>query len=415
MRFAPTRRWKNAALNVTGLICGVALMAACGTGGDPVLVQQPPTTSITSTTAPVESLSVAKTTLPALDVDGFAPSSTEPVDTRPIVIYDTDMGPDVDDVLALAMLHNYADQGLVEIGAVTVSRNSEPGARYADAVNTFYGRPDVPIGIHKSSYVSFNDSTLFTAKADSWPHELDMGQVDDGFRLQRRIMADALEAQREVIIVQTGFSGNLAELLKSEADDLSDLNGIDLVTETVSVLSVMAGSTEMGIVEFNIERDIGSARYLFWKWPTKLVLSPFELGNALHYPYSSITSDYNWTDRHPVREAYEYKDLSWHRDAPPYYDMKSWDLTSVMYAVEPDSPRFKISGSGLVTVAEDGRTTFRPGEGNGLRQDYVLDRARQYSEQERQAIINEMIELVSFQPQPDLERDPGQDQSDQDS
>lgn len=395
------------------MFLAVMLLTACGAGGDPVLVQQLPTSSsTTSTTAPA--IAVSKTTVAPLDVAGFSTSTTEPVDPRPIIIYDTDMGPDVDDVLALAMLHNYADQGLVEIGAVTVSRNSEPGARYSDAVNTFYGRPDVPIGMHKSSYVSFNDSNLFTAKAGSWPQDLDGSNIEDGFKVQRRVLADALEAGRQVIIVQTGFSGNLSELLKSEPDEISDLNGIDLVTEAVSFLSVMAGSTELGIVEFNIERDIGSARYLFWKWPTKLVLSPFELGNVLHYPYSSITSDYNWTERHPVREAYEYKDLSWHRDAPPYYDMKSWDLTSIMYAVEPDSPRFKISEAGLVVVAEDGRTSFRPGQGNGLRQDYVLDRARQYSEQERQAIINEMIELVSFQPDPDLERDAPNPQSDPD-
>ncbi len=389
------------------------LLAACGAGGDPVLVQQIPTSS--TTTAPA--VAVSKTTIAPLDMAGFSTSTTEPVDPRPIVIYDTDMGPDVDDVLALAVLHNYADQGLVEIGAVTVSRNSEPGARYSDAVNTFYGRPDIPIGIHKSSYVDFDDSILFTVKADSWPQDLDAANIEDGFKLQRRVLADALEAGREVIIVQTGFSGNLSDLLKSEPDDISDLNGIDLVTEAVSFLSVMAGATELGFVEFNIKRDIGSARYLFWKWPTKLVLSPFELGDVLHYPYSSITSDYNWTERHPVREAYEYKDLSWHRDAPPYYDMKSWDLTSIMYAVEPDSPRFKISEAGLVVVAEDGRTSFRPGEGNGLRQDYVLHRGRQYSEQERQAIIDEMIELVSFQPDPDLERDspnpePGSDDPD---
>ncbi len=421
MRFAPVRRWKSAAVPLKGLMAFVLLgflLAACGTGGDPVLVQQSPTSassSTTTTTTTIETIAVVETTLPSLDVGGFAPVSTVPVDTRPIVIYDTDMGPDVDDVLALAILHNYAGQGLIEIGAITVSRNSVPGARYADVVNTFYGRPDIPIGIHKSSYVKFDDSTLFTAKADSWSHELDTAGLEDGFKVQRRVIADALEAERDVIVVQTGFSGNLADLLKSEADDISDLNGIDLVAEAVSVLSIMAGSIERNMVEFNVERDIGSARYLFWKWPTKLVLSPFELGDQLHYPYSSITSDYNWVDRHPVREAYEYKNLTWHRQVPPYYDMKSWDLTSVMWAVEQDSPRFKISEAGLVTVGEDGRTAFRPGEGNGQRQDYVLDRSNEYSEQERQAIIDEMVDLVSFQPQPDLERDPAPDPADQDS
>lgn len=318
----------------------------------------------------------------------------KPVDTRPLVVYDTDMGPDVDDVLALAMLHAYQDQGRIELAAVTVSRNSEAGARFSDAINTFYGHPDIPVGIYRGSYQSFDDRSLFVSTAMSWPHALGEGGLPDGYRVQRQVLARAEAEGREAIIVQTGFSGNTAQLLKSEGDEYSPRPGMELVADTVSLLSVMAGSTDFGIVEFNIERDIDSARYVFWKWPGRLVMSPFELGNSIHYPYSSITSDYGWAERHPVREAYEFRDLDWHQDAPPFYNMKSWDLTSVMLAAEPERDWFSVSEPGTVSVDESGKTTFTPGSGRH----YVLNGYNQYSDAQRQAIVDRMIELSSARP-----------------
>ncbi len=74
--------------------------------------------------------------------------------------------------------------------------------------------------------------------------------------------------------------------------------------------------------------------------------------------------------------------------------MRSWDLTSVMQAVEPSANYFLTSGTGTVVVDGSGRTTFRPGSG----QHYVLDRAKQYSGEQRQRVIDRMIELVSHQP-----------------
>ncbi len=376
----------------------VLLASACGQAQEPTLLAA--TTSSTNggtilvEDGPLEPMASGLAGGEEVEPITTTTAEAEPVDTRPLVIYDTDMGPDVDDVLALAMLHAYQDQGRIELAAVTVSRNSEAGARYTDAVNTFYGHPDIPIGIYRADPTDFDDAGLFVSTAMSWPHTLGEGGLPEGYAVQRQVLARAETEGREVIIIQTGFSGNTAQLLKSEGDQHSPRPGMELVADTVSLLSVMAGSTDFGIVEFNIERDIDSARYLFWKWPGRLVMSPFELGNSIHYPYSSITSDYGWTDRHPVREAYEFRDLDWHQDAPPYYNMKSWDLTSVMYAVEPGANWFYVSEPGTVAVDESGKTTFTPGSG----QHSVLDRYNQYSEEQRRAIVDRMIGLSSAQP-----------------
>ena len=70
-----------------------------------------------------------------------------PLPAAPLpVILDTDMDSDVDDVSALGELHAMADRGEVEILGVMISGHNEWSAPCTDAIDTFYGRPDLPIG-----------------------------------------------------------------------------------------------------------------------------------------------------------------------------------------------------------------------------------------------------------------------------
>src|SRR5437764_918961 len=65
------------------------------------------------------------------------------------VIFDTDMGNDVDDALALAMLHALESRGECRLIAVTITKDNPWAAVYVDLVNTFYGRARIPIGMVK--------------------------------------------------------------------------------------------------------------------------------------------------------------------------------------------------------------------------------------------------------------------------
>ena len=65
------------------------------------------------------------------------------------VIFDTDVGGDVDDAGALAVLHALADRGEREILAMGVVIGHEAAVPYVHAVNTWYGRPNLPIGTIK--------------------------------------------------------------------------------------------------------------------------------------------------------------------------------------------------------------------------------------------------------------------------
>src|SRR6266446_5274941 len=70
---------------------------------------------------------------------------------RPVkIIFDTDIGNDVDDVLALSMLHSLqtrADCGLI---GVTITKPDDLACPFVDVMNPFYGRPNIPRGCIRS-------------------------------------------------------------------------------------------------------------------------------------------------------------------------------------------------------------------------------------------------------------------------
>ena len=163
------------------------------------------------------------------------------------------------------------------------------------------------------------------------------------------MLRDALTAAPDgsVVIAQVGFSTNLARLLASPG-------GAALVGRKVRLLSVMAGHFPQGNPEYNVKTDIPSARAVFDQWPSPIVFSGFEIGQALLFPATSIEHDFAWSDNHPVVDAYrDYMKMP--------YDRPTWDLTSVLYAVRPDRGYFSLSAPGRVTVDDQGRTIFTPG------------------------------------------------------
>ena len=77
---------------------------------------------------------------------GREPSPVSAADV-PGLIFDTDICGDCDDVLALGMIHALQSRGACRLLAVTVSVDNDLAAPFVDAVNTFYGRGEIPIGV----------------------------------------------------------------------------------------------------------------------------------------------------------------------------------------------------------------------------------------------------------------------------
>jgi hypothetical protein len=284
-------------------------------------------------------------------------AAAAPVD----VIFDTDMGNDVDDVLALGLLHALEARGECRLAAVTLTKDHPLAAPFTAAVNTFYGRGEIPIGAIRGGPTPEQGKFLGLAERRDdgrlrYPHDLASGgDVPDATRLLRRVLA--AKPDSSVVIVQVGFSSNLARLLDSPPDELSPLPGRDLAAAKVRLLSVMAGAFQpiagKRHGEYNIVQDLPAAKRVAADWPTPIVWSGFEIGIAIPYPAVSIERDYRFVPHHPLAEAYVAYE-------PPPHCRPTWDLTSVLHAVRPDRGYFGVSEPGRVIVEDDGGTRFEP-------------------------------------------------------
>lgn len=298
---------------------------------------------------------VVVSTLGGLAIAEPAASTKKPIP----LIFDTDIGNDVDDALALGVIHALMSRGECELLAVTITKEDFQSAQFVDAVNTFYGRGKIPIGIVHGGAPS--EPSKFTGLANvqddgkrRFPHDLvKPSGVEDAVVLLRRMLAKA--SDHSVVIVQVGFSTNLARLLASPPDKVCPLPGVELVRRKVRLLSVMAGAFVPANgprqPEYNVKIDVPSAKKLSAEWPTPIGYSGFEIGLAVTYPAESILRDFRYVAHHPLSEAYTLY-------MPPPHERPCWDLTSVLYAIRPNDHYFEMSPPGQVQVTDEGVTNF---------------------------------------------------------
>jgi inosine-uridine nucleoside N-ribohydrolase len=270
------------------------------------------------------------------------------------LIFDTDMGNDVDDALALAVIHALESRGEAKLLAVTLTKDNRYSAPYVDLVNHFYGRGSIPIGVVKNGPTP-KEAPMIQAPAELrddygllvYPRRITNGaDAPEAAPLLLKILAAQPDAS--VVIVQVGFSTNLAKLLT--------LPGArHLIAKKVRLLSTMAGHfPSPGAerkAEYNVKIDLPASTALFRDWPTPIVASGWEIGDAIRYPASSIEHDYQYVPHHPIADAYRH-----YMKMP--YDRPTWDLTSVLYAVRPKRGYFGLSEPGRIAVDAEGKTTF---------------------------------------------------------
>mgnify|MGYP001174141314 FL=1 len=294
--------------------------------------------------------------------------------TPPVkVIFDTDMYGDIDDALALAMLHALASRGEIELLAVTISTQSQWAARFVHLINTFYGRGEIPIGVVSGGvtpqmlaesrfgkYLPSPNGIHFTQYMAR--DEPDATDHEEAVKLLRRVLAD--QPDQSVVLIGVGYMTNLARLLDSQPDSASSLAGRALVSAKVRFLSAMAGNfTSREAREFNLELDVPAARKVFERWPTPIVVSGSEVGARLLFPQSAIDRYFGYVDHHPIAETYNYAaSFYWQFSPQPGkpHDHAAYDLTSVLYAARPEGAYFTHSDAGRVEVLEGGRAAFIP-------------------------------------------------------
>jgi inosine-uridine nucleoside N-ribohydrolase len=277
------------------------------------------------------------------------------------LIFDTDIGPDYDDVGAITLLHALADSGQVNILATVASNNHPLIVPVLDVMNTYFRRPNLPVGIVRGRAVSLPAwqkwDSLLVAR---YPHDLKTNaQAEDATALYRRLLAQ--QPDGSVTIVTVGFMTNMANLLESRPDRYSPLDGTALVKKKVKQLVSMAAhfGKEMGkFREFNVEKDVLASVYAFNNWPTPILFSGFEIGSRIFTGLPLVNSNYQ---NSPGKDVFA---RSIPMDKNDANGRMSWDQTAVLVAIKGHEPYYSVVEGRMVTNADGSNTWDRSGKGH---------------------------------------------------
>lgn len=275
------------------------------------------------------------------------------------VIFETDMTTDVDDVGALATLHALADQNEVELLAVCYNEVNKDAPAAIDAINTWYHRGDIPIGIYKKPLASPDTSGYlrFTARfPNDIPENLDL--VPDALD----VYVETLKSQPDgsVTIVSVGFLNNLADLLDSE---------LELIEQKVKELVIMGG---LNGDAWNLVRHglVETSDKVFRDWPTPIVISQpgvdIHTGEILEH-----TSAQN-----PVRESY-YRYFH-----GSFKGRSSWDQLAILYGVR---------GLRYFSLQSEGAGKLDNGTSIPMKPDWRSYITEELSNEEYEHIVNQLM------------------------
>lgn len=272
------------------------------------------------------------------------------------IIFDTDMGPDYDDVGAMAMLHAFADEGKIDILATMASTNYRHVGDVLSIINTYFLKPEIPVGVSGDYGVDLRDwqywsDSLVNTYADLIPQNRN---YKDAVSLYRQLLSEAEDGS--VTIVTVGFLSNIAALLTSDPDAFSPLPGRELMERKVDNLISMAGKFPEGM-EFNIEMDAQAARTILELWKGDWILSGFEIGDKI---FTGLPLIHNESIRNsPIKDVYRISIPMAEEDEN---GRMSWDQTAVLVAALGYGDFFELE-KGKLILKEDGYNYWKKGEG----------------------------------------------------
>ncbi len=258
---------------------------------------------------------------------------------RPAVIFDTDMGSDCDDAGALAILHALADAGELRIlGVVFSSGKNRYGVGTCDAINTYYGRGDLPLGQYQGTDVG-DPRNSYTKQVAEDTKRFGHDIVDKAPDLVAAYRS-TLESQPDhsVTICTVGHPHGLVHLLR-------DPRGAELVRAKVDRW------VAMGTGGWNFQQ-MGMSAYcqeLLDKWPMPFYISPS--GRAIKTGHRLLPAT---PKTNPVRESYRL----WSTGTAITDGRSSWDQVAVLYIARPEL--FTLDRTGRVERLEDGKVIWNP-------------------------------------------------------
>lgn len=255
------------------------------------------------------------------------------------IILDTDIGPDCDDVGALAVMFSYAKENGVQVLGVNNCTSNPYGTVTIDAIREYCDFPEFAIGTYSkpgfyadhvryNKYIAENYSTKYkNGTFKSMPH----------VEFYRSLLAQAEDDG--VIIVTIGMFNAFADFLKSEADEISPLTGIELAAKKLHAVVSMAAVLPAGR-EFNVICDYKASKFCFDNCPVPMYLSDFKVGMSVYTGYSP--EDAEKYRNNPIYDSYQLHTAKWERVG----FNRAFDLTAVQFAFEGEGELYSLTKAG---------------------------------------------------------------------
>jgi hypothetical protein len=294
------------------------------------------------------------------------------------IILDTDMGSDCDDAGALALLHRYADLGLAEIIGCIYSSGKVPyGAGITEAINIYYGRPDIPIGAYYGDEVGDPVDKMTAGKlvrdtvafGNSIIYNTD---AEEQTRLNRRLLSE--QEYGGITYITIGHTKGLYQLLVSEPDDISPLNGRELIEKKVDrwvALGALNANNEGNYFvrdwNFFFNETAPYTGYLVENFPVPVYYidagTNVMTGKSLKYtPPGNI-----------LRTV--YRDWLWEVFNYTFDDQRpSWDLAAVYFAVKGTGDFLENTGRGSLEFDAGRGCRWHPGESTLPEQYFIMQK-----------------------------------------
>ncbi len=264
------------------------------------------------------------------------------------IILDTDIATDCDDAGAIAVLHSLASSGEARIRAIVVNNKDAASVGAVAALNSFFGRPDIPLGAYPRADIGAAAGAFVPALADDtarYGHRIrSRADVLSALVVYRRTLAALPDGHG--VIVSIGHLNNLDDLLASPADEHSPLPGLDLVRRKVAHLVVMGGDYPTGKEHnFFARGSHAVSAAVIDRWPTPILFSGFTLGLGLMTGPGLVALP----EDDAVRRAYAL-----HPAKPLENGRPSWDQSAVLAAVRGPETYWTLSDPGLNRIDADG-------------------------------------------------------------
>lgn len=269
-------------------------------------------------------------------------------------IFDTDAGADCDDIMALTYLTYAGRRGWIRLLAVTHCLDTPYGVPAIRSFFRFFGEEIPPVGrmvggAHISDHYCREMAEKFAAMED-------FDEAEPAARVLRRAL---VESDDGCVICAVGQFTNVAALLQSEPDDISELDGVALVKQKCREVVVMAGIFRSEEPEWNVKWDVSAAREVFYNCPAPITVLPFETGIDMLTGAEAV-QEYGYTT--PLTQSFiNFNSKICKGICDPLKSGRhSWDPATAVYAVEGVGEFLTKSEPGRIEVKDNGVTVFTP-------------------------------------------------------